>query len=301
MAPHECITCHKKKPGRFTRRKLAAGGGWSQKLSLPYYYCFTCLPQGNGTDEDEQEAPVPVATPKAQTALSVRVDPAVRAQGESMITPLADLVQSLVVDSDETYLEAEGLLHRIITARKTWGERMEKIIRPIRTGLDEIYSLNRSIDKPLGVLEDNVRKPMKAYKMEELRLIRAAEDEKRREEDRLRREAEDKALAAEQARTAQMRGKLQAQAQRAVEQAEVVAQAEVPTAIRGFSSGTRTRKIARVDDFHALLKGILDGYVPDDAVMINQTAINKAFREDPEGMAAWPGVVIEDDVQIVGR
>lgn len=293
---HLCVLCGKKRDGRFTRRRGAAGGGWSEGHSLPFWFCYSCLPLGDGRDEDGA-----VMAPKAVTP-TTRVDPQkIQQEGLQLLTPIQAEVVALHVRTAEDYLAADGVLHRIRVARKTWGDRMEKIIRPIRTGLDEVYKLNRDVDRPMEVLESRVKDAMKMFKLAEQRALQAAEDARRAEEDRLRREAEEKRQAAEHATTAQMRDKLTAQAQRAEAQSETAAQEELPEAVHGMSSTTRPLKKVRVTDLTAFLQGIIDGYIPDDYVAIIQSKLNTALREDPEGMKAWPGVEVYDDVQIVGR
>ena len=293
-----CTSCHKKKPGRFTRRPQAAGGGWDQGLSLPYWYCYICLPLGQGRDEQGVD-PMP-----AKSALvAPKLNPAtVKQEGLSTLTPLQTAIADLPsVLTAEDYIDADTLRDRIRNARKTWKDRMEKIIRPIRQGLDELYSLNRDVDVPLGTLEDSVTGRMKVFKLEETRLLRAAEEAREQEAQRLRNEAAQKELASEQARTVQMRGRLHAAAARAWSQAEEVEQEEIPTPIQVASSTTRPKRSPVVTDRTAFLKGIVAGYVPENCIAIIQPTLNRYYRDDPEGMAAWPGVTLVDDIQIVGR
>jgi uncharacterized membrane protein YqiK len=242
----------------------------------------------------------PTTTPK------VNLDEA-RKEGQALMQAIHPEVQELTVRTDDDYLVADAILGRIKKARKTWTDRMEKVIRPIRQGLDELYALNRDVDKPLADLEEGVKGKMKAFKLEEARLLREADERKRQEEDRLRREAEEAQRKAEAAKTPQLRGRLEAQATRLVAQAEVVSQQDTPEPIRGTSSTTRPQKRVRIKDLVHFLQGIVDGYVPEDCVNnprvldAMQPTLNNYFKDDPVGMEAWPGVEVYDDVQIVGR
>jgi len=48
---YHCTTCREKKPGRFTRHAHAASGGWSRGLDKVLWYCWDCLPLGDGRGE----------------------------------------------------------------------------------------------------------------------------------------------------------------------------------------------------------------------------------------------------------
>lgn len=232
---------------------------------------------------------------------------AVKQEGLQVLEPLAHSVDGLEVITPADYHRADQVLHRIKAARKTWSDRMEKIIRPIRQGLDELYGLNREVDKPLEALEETVKSRMKSFKVEELRQLRAAEAERERETARLRREAEEKAAAALKATTAQMKGRLQAAATRMVQQAMVVEQQETPAPTIAESSTTRPVQKVRIANLTHFIQGIVDGYVPEDCIdnpkVLDalQSKLNAYFKADAEGMKAWPGVEVYEDVQIVGR
>src|SRR5207244_1200708 len=107
--------------------------------------------------------------------------------------------------------------------------------------------------------------------------------------------------------TPQLRGRLEAQAARAEQAAIEVAQQAPTEGVRADSSTTRPVEKVRIDNLIHFLQGVVDGYVPEDCigdpkVMERvQTMLNLYYKQDPDGMAAWPGIVIEDDIQIVGR
>lgn len=225
-----------------------------------------------------------------------------RIEGLAMIPPIQDLVEQLIIDTPEDYLSADSLFGRIKQARRTWGERMERIIRPIRVGLDELYSLNREVDKPLATLESAVEVKMKAFKVEERRKEQAIEAQRILEEQRLQRELDAKREKEDQARTKQMREKLAA----AREQLEVklaeTQQAPPPEKVVGQFSSSRVAKKIRVIDKKAFIVGVAEGDIPRTELLeVNQTVLNKLFKENPADVAEWPGVEVYDDLSIVGR
>lgn len=288
-----CVQCGKKREGRWARPKGSAG------YTVPNWWCYVCLPEGMGRGE-EDEVPVK-ASPKPQVGL-VRIDPTkVRTEGMQLITPLKAEAQELEVVDAESYLVADQLLHRIIGVRKTWKDRMEKIIRPQRQAIDALYELNRDVDRPLEAQETAVRHKMKTFKLEEQRQIQAAEQAQRAEQERLQREAEEAQRKAERAATPQMAGRLRAKAEAFLEKAEEVAQEEAPTPVIAASSTTRPKKVVTLDSFEKVIMGIADGDIPLDCVEVNWKRIREYFKDDPAGVESWPGFKVIDDIQIVGR
>lgn len=209
------------------------------------------------------------------------------------------------IKTEVAYLKADAILGRIRLARKTWGvvwDRIqEKSIKPIREGLEELYTLNRSVDGPMELMETTIKKEMKAFKVRELEAINEARRKQEQETARLQREAEEKERQAAAARTPQMKGKLVAAAQKLTAQADMARETAPPMAVQGGSSSTRSKKAWRVDDMATFIAAVADGTLPEDALMVCKTAMDQYFKDDPEGMTVWPGVVVYDDVQIVGR
>lgn len=290
----ECISCHKKRPGRYTRHRDTT------KQAPPYWYCYACLPAGQGKDESDETVGPPKKLPATLTA-----EPKEKGELMVLIPTLSTEVAELAVTTAEEYAYADSLLGRVQAARKTWapiwGRIMEKSVKPIREGLEGLYQMNRDVDGPLEKLELAVKRPMKLFKENEARQIAEEQRRKDREQQRLIDEAEAKRRAAERAATPQMKGRLLAQAERQEEQAEVVERQEVAAPVQGDSSGTRKKRAVRVKELHAMLKGICDGYVPDDCITVNQVKLNAYFREHGEDMGLWPGLETFDDIQIVGR
>ena len=286
MAPKtKCRACEKAHTGRYTRK---VGD------TIPYFYCYACLPQGRGLDE----TPAP---DQRRVALSPVDIPATREEGLALIQQFGPDVVGIVITDAEGYEAADTMLARISKARKGWGARMEKIIRPIRQGLDAIYELNRDVDKPLEGMEKTIRRAMADYKLEEHRQLQAAEEQKRRDEEQRRLEAEEARLKAERAATPQMRGRLEATAAKKELEADRIAMQETPAPVIADNSTDRTVKKIRVVDEDAFYKGLGEGYIPRVCAPIHQPALNKLLKDDPEGAAAMPGVEVYDDVEIVRR
>jgi hypothetical protein len=301
MTKNKCVLCLKTKEGRYTRQREPGH-------LVSHWYCYTCLPAGLGSDESK-DTMTPKMTPKKATVLPATVEtvqiPKERGELLVLIPTLTTEVAELEVTTAEEYAYADSLLGRVQSARKVWApiwaRIMEKSVKPIRDGLEGLYQMNRDVDGPLEKLELAVKKPMKAFKENELRRLVDEQRAKDREQQRLMDEAEAKRRAAELAKTPQMRGKLLAQAEQQEEQAEVVERREVAAPITAENSSNRKKRAVKVGDLHTMLKGIIDGYVPADCILVNQVKLNAYFREHGEDMALWPGLETFDDIQIVGR
>jgi len=55
-AAYHCVQCREKKAGRFTRHQHAAGGGWTQGRDKVMWFCWDCLPKGDGRGEVPSDA-----------------------------------------------------------------------------------------------------------------------------------------------------------------------------------------------------------------------------------------------------
>lgn len=283
-----CADCKKNKPGRITRRDKG----------LPRWHCWTCLPAGTGSDETKDTKPT--------SALSVSLTPAsaveAKKEGLEVVTSLTPEVAELTVSNDEEYEQADHFLGRIRGARKKWEERMEKIIRPIRTGLDELYALNREVDKPLGVLESQVKAKMGDYKLIEARRIAEEEEERAAKTAKIVAEAEALARAAEAAATPQMTAKLSAKSEHLMTKARAVITTEVSAPVQGANSSSRPQKKWRIKDAKQFFAAVADGTLELECALVNMPVMNRYFKDTPaEEFAAWPGIEVYDDIQIVGR
>lgn len=241
---------------------------------------------------------LPVANPKAELMQT-------QAQILTALPSLAHEVETLRVVTAADYEAADRLLGRIRGSRGIWKPIWERIqeraITPIRQGLEELYQMNRDVEKPHDLMEAAVKAKMKAFKQKELADAQAAERARIAEEDRLKRLAEEAQRKLDQARTPQMRGKLTAQVQQTQQQVATVQQQVAPVPVRGHDSTTRVKRRPKVRDIYRFCQAIAEGDIPTDCILLVQSKLDEYFKEDPATVTGWPGVVIEDDIQIVGR
>lgn len=222
-------------------------------------------------------------------------------EGLKLVMPLTEAVQALTVADASGYQEADALLARVRTARKTWADKMEPIIRPIRQGLDNLYALNREVDKPLAQLEEMVKDEMKRFKLEEARQLRAADEEREKEQARIQAEIDAKAKAELSAKTKPMKERLAAARQALETKLEDTLLTPVQQPVRADSSSTRPVKKWRIKDLEAFVAGVVEGTVPLVYIHVNEVGMNRLFKDFPDSVKAMPGVEVYDDVQIVGR
>lgn len=220
-------------------------------------------------------------------------------------TALSAAVATLTITDDDDYQAADQLLGRIRDARKMWGNVwtriQEKTIKPIRAGLEELYSLNRDVDTPAERLEERVKTAMRVYKLDEQKRIADAQRARDAEEQRLLRLAEQKAEAETTAKTAAMRERLRL-AREALEQQSIdVALQETPAPVVGTRSGTRTKRAWRLKSIEDFCVGVAEGTIPVDCITLVNVAINRYYKDNPELVESWPGMEGFDDIQIAGR
>lgn len=302
---HACIQCKKNKQGRFTRVASGADGPWT-KGHLPSWHCYACLPKGKGRGETEEEA----VTVTAIKPVSPKVILADKKEGLAQIEPLQLAMAKIqTITTPAQYQAADAVLGKVITARKWWKAKMygDKTapgpIPAIKSGLDMLYALNREVDNPLDAMETGLKARMKAFKQLELDQQRAADAEKAEREQEAIEELERAAAAEAKAKTPTQK----AAAAEAVEEAEA-AYIETQTTqfvpVQGSSSSTRIPKkpiIKTTADLMAFCLGIAEGDIPSELIEVKQGMLNKLYKDDPETVAAFPGVTIIDDIQIVGR
>lgn len=299
MANYACKTCNKTKDGRFTRGPSDA---------IPKWYCWECLKAGQGKDETKETATQKVDEKRAAVSAVLpattpqRLDKT-REEGQALILPLKETISTIDITGQDDYLQMDTALGRVRQARKQWGERMERIIRPIRQGLEELYSLNREVDKPLEQLELLAKSKMRDFKLEEQRQLRAEEDARQAEARRLREEAEAAQRKAEAAKAPALKQKFDTAARVLESKADTVEFEESVAPVIGNQSSSRAVKKPRVVDLDKFLAGVVQGYVPKDCLKIEVRAsvLTRYYQEDPDGFESWPGVEVVDDIQISGR
>lgn len=254
-----------------------------------------------------------MATPSKQQLMGtlkpiVKPPPVVaQAQREMalVIPALTSEVVAITINTEDDYLQADVVLAKVRTAKKTWVDRLEAIIRPARQSLDLLYDLNRDGVKPLEKLEGQLKTAMADYKTQERRQLEAAQRAKEEEDQRIADALQATQEAEAKARTAPMRAKLAAAREALENQQQAAAEEPVSAPVQANHSTTRAVKRIRPTDMGKILMAIIAGKVPYDVVQVNQVVLNSYLKITPEAkylpVTEWPGVEVYDDTQIVGR
>lgn len=239
----------------------------------------------------------PIAQPKTGVMITSNAHKQ-RDEAMAILPTLQTEVEDLIVLDEDGYRYADSLLGRLGVARRSWNlvwDRIqEKTIKPIRSGLDELYKMNREVTEPLDALDSTVKSRMKAFKVEEQRVLAKAKAAQEEEERKAQAEVARKQAQEEAARTAPMREKLRLAREKAEEK---LAQVEnsAPQEVRGVSSSTRSKatwRIVNMEEFAAENHGLC---------LVDTVRMNKLFKEHPETVAQMAGVEVYDDISIVGR
>ena len=299
---HDCILCKKSKSGRFARPKSGLDGPW-KKGHLPSWYCYTCLPQGQGSGEEVVDVTVTSIKPIGPKTLALD-----KKQGLDLIAPLQETETEIgmVLHSQEDYLAADGLLGRIQTARKWWRDKMYGTkaepgpIPSIRSGLDMLYALTTEVDAPRERLEEGVKGRMRSFKLAEARAAQAIQDEKDRLAEAAERELQALLDKQEAAKTPAAKAKVQTAIEE-VEQTYIESQQPQAEVVQGAMSTTKKVKKPILKNLYAFYRGLAEGTIPLECAEPKLGVIAKIYRDDPETVAAFPGIHIVDDITIVGR
>lgn len=238
----------------------------------------------------------------------------VRAVGITLLAPVRTSVERFTkglvmgqITSAEELAAADKLHHDVQTARKSWKLKMYGTkaapgpIPAIRSGLDQLYALNREIDEPLGLLETTVERAMKGYHLRAEQERQARELERQQAEEEAQREVEQLAAKATAAKPGSV---AQAKALEALEQAEAdVTETQMAVEERETLDHTATKfkKLPTVTDLVAFAAAIGTGDIPADCITVNQAKLKAYYKEEPETVADFPGVTLVDDVDIIGR
>jgi hypothetical protein len=305
---HNCIQC--KKPtakGRFTRVASGADGPW-KKGHLPAWYCYICLPLGQGRGENaEDSVVVRTETAKAATiAISPKAILSDRKEGLARIAAVNELVIADVIQTQAEYDAADAKLGQVKRARKWWKERLygtkaqPGIIPTQKAALDMLYALNNEVDKPLDDIEKAVKASMTGYVARERQKQIAAEQERLDAQKEAEQAVEAAAKQEEKAKTP-LQKQQAAEALNEAEAAYVETLTPVDTTISGAHSDVRVPKKPLVTDVLAFCAAIGEGEIPVEAIEVRIGFLRTLYRDAPEAVAAFPGVSIVDDIQIVGR
>lgn len=181
-----------------------------------------------------------------------------------------------------TFEAAADELREIKTKAKQLDELRLSITRPIDQAKKAIMDFFREPKRQLDEAESAIKAAMVAFdeaqEKERLEKEKRAQEAARAEQARIAKEAEAAKADGDKAKAAA----LQAQAQ-------TIPAPVVPSrAVK--AEGIQTREIwkCEVVDLLALLKGIIDGEIPRDAIGINQRLLDSQARALKEEFA-WPG------------
>lgn len=228
-----------------------------------------------------------------------------RKEGLSLIAPLKSKVTATEVTTADQYTEASLILTQIQQAKAKWLSRINPIIEPIRSGLDLLYDLRKDIVDPLEELEASLKKSMKAFKLEEARLLREADERKAADEARLRQQIAEKEAAEAKARTKAMTSKIldaKARLQQALAESQHKA---APEPVKAVGSTSRKKMKWRVIDLSAFLYYVLNSREEDlsSLIRVDETQLNAFFRlAKPQAGQQWlPGIEVYEDIDIAGR
>lgn len=301
---HECIHCHKKREGRFTRKHTGFATVRARAAGpiVPNWWCWVCLPPGEGKDEDENMARTQAGMPPV--TVDSRALGKVKQEGTALLAQVGDLSE-MVVETPEQYQQADVLLSKVQGSRKTWagiyGNIYERVLKPMRQALEGGYAINREIDGPLEKAEKSIKNAMKVFKVEEARQKQLEDRERQEREDTIAEEIERKRLAEEQAKTPQMRGKLAVQREKLEEKlADTIA--ETPTVVEADHSTTRWIPTPVVSNYAMCLVTIAEENIMDVKFMEDlKSFLGRTFKADPGVVRGMAGVTVENLPQIVGR
>lgn len=204
---------------------------------------------------------------------------------------LATTASKMSIATDGEYIQAGEFLIEIKTKRKNW----EKLIRPVIQSAYENHrktiGLHKEIDSPLARAENEFLKPAM------LKYSQKKEAERKAEEDRLNKIIADEAKAKREKDEADRKEKALVDSRGetispvvspppVVVPTIVVPKQEAPAGISFVDV-----YVAEVFDLWALLKGVLDGTVPAEAIQANTSFIDSRAKVLKNHMS-WPGIKI---------
>jgi hypothetical protein len=224
-----------------------------------------------------------------------------RVRLESAIaSPLVKQAEGLTVKTARELADADEIRHRLDQHKKAIIARLEKIISPVYTSLQELYKLRREMTDPLDKADKIISDKMRVYHRLEAERIAEEKAEIEAAAEKERNRAEELRRKAEIAKTPQMQARLATQAAEKDSKAAEIEETEVEKT-HVMHSKTRTVKKPVVGDMSALIKAVAAGEVPEDLLTVNAVVLTSYWREDPDLVAQFPGIKIAEDIQVVRR
>lgn len=258
----------------------------------------------------------PIQANTAVQGLTVNVERE-HQKGLALVNPVVAELRATQVTTAEQYAAADQLLGRLRNTRKQWGTIWgaiyERVVRPQKEALDNLYAINREIDKPLEDGEKALKKQMAAFKDEERRQLAVAEQQREAEANRTQELIDQTRAKLETAKGSTKRvlennlGRLESHQQAVLENIEMPVVAS--------NSSDRVIKVLIVTDLIALAEhmGRMQqeagdhGTDADPAIDLILAAVEGVLnklgktQEAKDRLAQWPGVGLQEQTQIVGR
>lgn len=249
-----------------------------------------------------------VATPEAGGVISPGISQSdiSRSQTEALaeinrLMPVVKDLETLGIKTPEAYGAADALLYQIKSKRTWWKALIDQPIKKIREGLEALYMVNRTVDRPMEYAETAVKQAMKLYKIEESRRVQQEEAQRQADLEAIRREQEAIAQKQQAAQTSPMKARLaQKRAELEAQERHVATVAPEVVVVQGATSEARVKVVWYLEDMTAVIKGVAAGKIPSKILTIDTKAMNEYFREFPDKVMEWPGFSVKEDIIIAG-
>ena len=248
---------------------------------------------------------------------------AIRQSGQSATDMVIREANAIVITDQTSYTAADLVLFKIRSARKTVAalieDRVDSIIKPIRTGLDKLYEARRALiadlDTPLETAEKTAKRKMAAFQDEERRRAEETARKKREEEARLERERQDAVRAQREAeelaaisnsirdrQIANLAAEEARQRQARIEQErQQVSAAPVAVPVRGAGSRVTLIKTWEITDMSLFIAGVLSGEIPETVLQVNEAVMDAYWKADRGVVLSWSGVGLKEGTRVGGR
>lgn len=210
---------------------------------------------------------------------------------QDRIDPIVVRADAMTIEDQETYQAAASFLTGCKAMEKEIRETLEPTIRKAHEAHKAVTALRAKLLAPIERAELTIKRKIADYSD---RVAEEARRERQRQEAEARRIEEERLLRA--AQEAAARGDEDA-AEEILEAPIVLPAARVVEAPKAEGVAIRKRYSARVVDTKALLRAAAAGTIPDGLVLPNQKALDALARSIGESFA-MPGVelVVESTV-----
>lgn len=199
------------------------------------------------------------------------------------------------IQTDQQYVDASEFLIKIKERRRWWEKLINPAIEAAHAAHKRMIAVKKEVDLPLERAENEILKPaLLKYSAKKEAERKAAEEQVNK---MLAEEAEKKRKAEEEARakTALLDGAGQPlPPAEPVEPPPVVPTIVLPKTEEPKGISYVTTYAAEVVDFKALVKAVVDGTVPEDAIMPNMSFLNNRAKV-LKNLLNWPGVAVKEE------